>query len=211
MNPLRTIFPAVVGGAGLTALLLSAPSAHAGLCTSTTPENTCRTYNELAGPASTAVTYTFSDQNLDTNEFFQFTSNSDSISAFSIGGAPAFPPIAWTLVGPDLYRSDVFTTASNPQAPVGSPATVSFSIPNGTFADGYIYELALISNNNGLAASGILDPAIANEGVFLTRRSTRTDVPPPPVVDVPGPLPIFGAGIAFGYSRSLRRRVKAVS
>jgi hypothetical protein len=28
---------------------------------------------------------------------------------------------------------------------------------------------------------------------------------------VPGPLPILGAGIAFGYSRKLRSRIKALS
>ena len=28
--------------------------------------------------------------------------------------------------------------------------------------------------------------------------------------DVPAPLPLVGAGVAFGYSRRLRRRLKAV-
>ena len=32
--------------------------------------------------------------------------------------------------------------------------------------------------------------------------------PIPPTSDVPGPLPWLGAGIAFGYSRRLRRRIK---
>ena len=32
------------------------------------------------------------------------------------------------------------------------------------------------------------------------------DPPPPPV---PGPLPVLGAGIAFGYSRKLRKRIAA--
>jgi hypothetical protein len=29
----------------------------------------------------------------------------------------------------------------------------------------------------------------------------------PPAANVPGPLPLFGAAAAFGYSRRLRRRV----
>jgi hypothetical protein len=33
---------------------------------------------------------------------------------------------------------------------------------------------------------------------------------PPPTTSVPGPLPLVGAGIAFGYSRKLRKRITAV-
>ena len=36
-----------------------------------------------------------------------------------------------------------------------------------------------------------------------------TPVAPDPVTSVPGPLPLFGAGAAFGWSRRLRRRIKA--
>jgi len=34
--------------------------------------------------------------------------------------------------------------------------------------------------------------------------------PIPPTSDVPGPLPWLGAGVAFGYSRRLRRRIKII-
>jgi len=34
-------------------------------------------------------------------------------------------------------------------------------------------------------------------------------VAPDPVTSVPGPLPLFGAGAAFGWSRRLRRRIKS--
>ncbi len=33
-------------------------------------------------------------------------------------------------------------------------------------------------------------------------------LPSPPPSSVPGPLPLFGAGVAFGVSRRLRRRIK---
>ena len=36
----------------------------------------------------------------------------------------------------------------------------------------------------------------------------RAEVNPPPASQVPGPLPWLGAGVAFGYSRRLRRRIK---
>lgn len=36
---------------------------------------------------------------------------------------------------------------------------------------------------------------------------TFEDVPTPPPSDVPSPLPIFGASVAFGWSRTLRKRI----
>jgi hypothetical protein len=33
--------------------------------------------------------------------------------------------------------------------------------------------------------------------------------PAPPAAAVPGPLPLFGAGVAFGWSRRLRKRIAA--
>jgi hypothetical protein len=43
----------------------------------------------------------------------------------------------------------------------------------------------------------------------LTIGSREQVVPPTPSNSVPGPLPLLGAGAAFGWSRRLRRRVKA--
>jgi hypothetical protein len=40
---------------------------------------------------------------------------------------------------------------------------------------------------------------------------TFEDVPTPPPSDVPSPLPIFGASVAFGWSRTLRKRIASRS
>ena len=40
---------------------------------------------------------------------------------------------------------------------------------------------------------------------------TVVDAPAPPTPAVPGPLPIFGAAAAFGFSRKVRNRIKAAA
>jgi hypothetical protein len=49
-------------------------------------------------------------------------------------------------------------------------------------------------------------PSMQNSGGTIT---INADVPNPPTTAVPGPLPVLGAGAAFGYSRRLRRRILA--
>lgn len=44
----------------------------------------------------------------------------------------------------------------------------------------------------------------------LTSSSLKLLTSPAPPAPVPGPLPVFGACAAFGYSRKLRRRVKSI-
>jgi hypothetical protein len=64
------------------------------------------------------------------------------------------------------------------------------------------YDLAV-----GLSELYILDTAtpgtVGNGGMIDNYQNTFTQ-------QVPGPLPILGAGAAFGYTRKLRRRVKAM-
>jgi hypothetical protein len=49
-----------------------------------------------------------------------------------------------------------------------------------------------------------------NAGQFTQFTSSfNTAATPPPSSDVPGPLPILGAGSAFAFSRRLRRRISA--
>jgi len=55
-----------------------------------------------------------------------------------------------------------------------------------------------------LQSDGIGDGYTANDTINLI-------VGAPPAASVPGPLPLFGAGAAFGWSRKLRRRIGSVS
>ena len=40
---------------------------------------------------------------------------------------------------------------------------------------------------------------------------TTYSITPGPASEVPGPLPILGAGAAFGFSRRLRHRIKVAA
>jgi hypothetical protein len=63
-----------------------------------------------------------------------------------------------------------------------------------------------LGNNQvfGVYASGSSVYAATNGGLSIAQ------LPPTPV-DVPGPLPVAGAAVAFGFSRRLRRRLRAAN
>jgi hypothetical protein len=76
-------------------------------------------------------------------------------------------------------------------------------------ADGASYDASalltqtlFIIDNYSVDASGLPDSEIS----FLS--NSFTQFTPPPPNGVPAPLPLFGAGAAFSFSRRLRRRTK---
>jgi hypothetical protein len=58
---------------------------------------------------------------------------------------------------------------------------------------------------NGVYASGSTIYAATGSGVSIAQQSGPTPSA------VPGPLPLFGAASAFGFSRKLRRRLRAAA
>jgi hypothetical protein len=52
---------------------------------------------------------------------------------------------------------------------------------------------------------------VMNNGVFNFNDTITQTVPRTPTDSVPGPLPVMGAGMAFGFSRKLRRRIRQAS
>jgi hypothetical protein len=77
-----------------------------------------------------------------------------------------------------------------------------------------------MTDGNGVLASSTLTPNLFSEtfvgtlivtagGVESVNFRVNTNNAPTPAV--PGPLPIFGAAAAFGFSRKVRNRIKAAA
>ena len=203
----RFTLPFLATGAGLTLALSIAPAGQAGQCVLANMVNNCAKYNETLGPSPTSVSYKFFDSKIATNEYFQFEANSNLITEFTISGQPNNPyTVNWMPSG-GFFLSDIYTIATDPMAPIGSAPTISFEIPHDTFGNLEKYSFSLASNSDGSTMADFLVITPATNGFFSTRDSLRDDSFPPPTV--PGPLPILGVGLAFGYSRSLRNRISA--
>jgi hypothetical protein len=98
------------------------------------------------------------------------------------------------------------TSAVNAPVPTGSPFWVQYDIPVG-LAAGTTISVQLLSNNDlSLDGSGNLSGSGSNGFYDDIRIHTATT---PPTTSTPGPLPVLGAGAAFGVSRRLRRRIKS--
>ena len=91
----------------------------------------------------------------------------------------------------------------------GSAGTAAATYEPVNFAQGQTktYASTSVLTDAFTASVGVTQGIIQN----FTQSFRFQDVPtPPPVgVPVPGPLPVLGAGIAFGYSRKLRKRIAA--
>jgi hypothetical protein len=86
------------------------------------------------------------------------------------------------------------------------PATVPGSVISTEASPGG--ESTLAAFPNGIKSAVFTSTLNVTSGIVTGfSDSTTQDV----INDVPGPLPIFGAGMAFGFSRKLRRRVSAAS
>lgn len=96
------------------------------------------------------------------------------------------------------------TSAGNSPVPTGSPFWVQYDIPAG-LAAGTTVSVQLLSNSDLQ-----LDPNgnLSNTGSNNFYSDTRSNTAVTPTASVPGPLPVLGAGAAFGVSRRLRRRIK---
>ena len=80
-------------------------------------------------------------------------------------------------------------------------------------------NLSLLNKNLatdfGISTTGLLGTwtlqSDGNGDGYTANDTINLIVGAPPVASVPGPLPLFGAGAAFGWSRKLRRRIGSVS
>jgi hypothetical protein len=102
------------------------------------------------------------------------------------------------------FVSGVYASGSSIYAATSGGLSISTnggsSFTNTTTANG-------LGNNfvNGVYASGSTIYAATDGGLSISQQSDPTPSA------VPGPLPLFGAASAFGFSRKLRRRLRAAA
>ena len=100
------------------------------------------------------------------------------------------------------FRTALLATAASALSLAAAPAALAngLSFTNTTTANG-------LGDNtvNGVYASGSTIYAATDGGLSISQQSDPTPSA------VPGPLPLFGAASAFGFSRKLRRRLRAAA
>jgi len=105
------------------------------------------------------------------------------------------------VVGDAKLTKEIWSTDAS-GAPVSLLHTL-ISDPSHSVSDLH-FDLSGPSAFNQLFIHDVADPGtVAGGGMIDSYQNTFTQ-------QVPGPLPILGAGAAFGYTRKLRRRVKAM-
>jgi len=152
------------------------------------------------------------------------TGIADSLD-FSIQGNPnsynnPFTGILkYSVAAPNLRSIVDYTSALSSSANMGvNTGTFDLTGSAGTAAAQYNPVNVSIGQTKTYASTSVLTDAFTAK-IGVTQGTIEqftqsfnfqnTPTPPPVGVPVPGPLPVLGAGIAFGYSRKLRKRIAA--
>lgn len=125
----------------------------------------------------------------------------------------------YSITAPNTRSIKDYTSALSSAANMGNNSgTFDLTGSAGTAAATYVPVNFAQGQTKTYASTSVLTDAFTasvgvTQGIIqnFTQSFRFQDVPtPPPVgVPVPGPLPVLGAGIAFGYSRKLRKRIAA--
>ena len=202
---------ALAGALGCAAVSASAfvSSPAQAACLTTSSVNTCTTYNTTTTPNIQYLTY--SEVKLASNTDWQLsTSTPGNYSNWSYSTDNATTPIqnktwnsftpTWTFVAGANY-SQIFTPNTSDEffIKVTLSDTAASNVP---------YDFTFASNNDGFVdANGNLSVVGVNGYTALSRDAKR--VANPATAATPGPLPLLGAAAAFGYSRKIRKAIRA--
>jgi hypothetical protein len=220
-------FGLLLTASGLTALgAVAAPGAKAACLTSDLIGfgTDCVTFE--AGQSATAKVF-FSDANLQppgANPNFQIGFSSSLGTAITLSNlswsssqngtyAPLLTGSFTSGINSNYSYSGIQTTnAANSPVPTGSPFWVKYDIPAG-LASGTQVSIQLRSNADTSSTGGVLNAGGSTPNAVVLSRVNTAVVTPPPITGeaAPGPLPLLGAGAAFGVSRRLRRRIRATA
>jgi len=127
-------------------------------------------------------------------------SNGSTITG-SIGGATLTPdtvtvggiPVSTSATGSGVYSGATTAIAIN------NPGLAAYFAAAPTI-NNYSALWTLNATNNGAFFSNAL--TLSGSQLYLTYEYDDG-------LDVPGPLPVLGAGVAFGFSRKLRKRIRS--
>ncbi len=115
-----------------------------------------------------------------------------------------------SVIGKDVpmwTKTLVATSSTETLGPVGLTASQT-PPPNGTITVGgpvaFLAPPTSVTFTSTLKVNGIKDNGVFNFNDTITQMNPQA----PPTDSVPGPLPVLGAGAAFGFSRRLRRRLR---
>jgi hypothetical protein len=140
---------------------------------------------------------------------------------FSVQGSPTpyISPFSgvlnYSITAPNTRSLKDYTSALSSAANMGNNnGSLNLTGSAGTAAATFVPVGLAIGQTKTYASTSVLaDAFTASVDVTLgtiqnfTQSFRFQDAPPPP--PVPGPMPVLGAGIAFGYSRKLRKRIAA--
>jgi hypothetical protein len=118
---------------------------------------------------------------------------------------------AYIISGPaDFGGSAALFPASFVSGPFLAISTFdSMLVVDPSYVAGQPFLSSATFNNTNAVAQGFTVPGLVDTWTINgTSESINLFVGPPPA-EVPGPLPLLGAGAAFGWSRRIRRRITA--
>ena len=110
-----------------------------------------------------------------------------TITSAYISGDPALIPSGFA--GPNLLSGPILGSQANVQ--------LKFTIPTGSLGGSGFSLTSYIGNSTN--------------GTTTPQTQTRTHILAAPPAATPGPLPLLGAGAAFGLSRRIRTRIRVVA
>lgn len=210
----KTILSGALSCAAISASAFLAAPVQAACLTSipgSPSDNNCVTYDTTGSPTKATLYYT--DTNL-TNPNWQLQGATSTIANFS-NWEYGSNGTNWTSFDPGFATNGgfqvgtIFTSSTTPTAPAGNPFYIRVTLSD-TATISSAYSFTLYTNNNGdVDGNGLLSNNASNNYSALTRSFTRVADPAPPA-GTPGPLPLMGAAAAFGYSRKIRKAIRAI-